>query len=57
MEGRRSQDQGSTRGRGSSRGRGGRQEREPMQEPREKRGETVEPQHGPQVEGGIRLQW
>ena len=43
MEGRRSQDQGATRGRGSNRGRGGRQTQEPMQEPRGKRGETVRP--------------
>ena len=43
MEGRRSQDQGATRGHGSNRGRGGRQAQEPVQEPREERGETVEP--------------
>ena len=33
---------------------GGRQAQEQVQEPREERGETVEPQPGPQVIGGIR---
>ena len=54
MEGRRSQGRGTTRGRGSSRGRGARQAQEPVREPREERGETVEPQPGPQAVGGIR---
>ncbi|XP_071921801.1 uncharacterized protein [Coffea arabica] len=52
MEGRRSQDQGATRGRGSNRQRGGRQAQEPVQESRGERSGTAEPQPGPRVEGG-----
>ncbi|XP_027182032.1 uncharacterized protein LOC113780427 [Coffea eugenioides] len=52
MEGRRSQGRRTNRGRDSNRGRGGRQAQEPVQEPREERGETVEPQPGPRAEGG-----
>ena len=52
MKGRRSQDQGATRGRGSNRGRGGRQAQEPVQELRGERNGIVEPQPGPRAEGG-----
>ena len=52
MEGRRSQGRGTIRGCGSSRGRGTRQAQEPVRESREERGETVEPQPGPQAVRG-----
>ena len=52
MEGRRSQDQGVSRGRGSNRGRRGRQAQEPVQEPRGERSGTAEPQLGPRAEWG-----
>ena len=46
MEGRRSWGRDTSRGRGSSLGRGAKQAQELVREPREVRGETVEPQPG-----------
>ena len=55
MENRRNQGRGTSRGHGSNRGRGVRRVQEQVQQPREERGATVEPQPGPRTEGGYQV--